>query len=30
VKGRITSPYSCGLNNPRRTSSQTFQMKEDI
>jgi len=30
VNGRIISPYSWGLNKPLRTSSQTFQMKEDI
>lgn len=30
VKGKMMSPYSCGLNNPRRTSSQTFQIKDEI
>jgi hypothetical protein len=29
-KGMITSPYSWGLNKPRRTSSQMFQMREEI
>ena len=30
VKGRIISQYSWGLKSPRRTSSQTFQMNDEI
>ena len=30
VNGRMISPYSWGLKSPRRTSSQTFHMNDEI
>jgi hypothetical protein len=30
IKGMVSSPYWYGWDNPLYSSSQTFQMKEDI